>query len=58
MLEATHGFSEANILGHGGYGIVYKGQLPDGTLIAVKNLLVNDNNNNMYIHLLNYYCYC
>eukprot|EP00249_Psilotum_nudum_P011616 c23277_g3_i2 orf=334-1959(-) len=38
---ATEGFSKENVLGEGGYGIVYKGQLADGTLIAVKNLLNN-----------------
>eukprot|EP00249_Psilotum_nudum_P002504 c15577_g1_i1 orf=1-1215(-) len=36
---ATDCFSEVNILGRGGYGIVYRGQLPNGTLIAVKKLL-------------------
>ncbi|KAJ7517397.1 hypothetical protein O6H91_21G022400 [Diphasiastrum complanatum] len=41
LTAATDGFSEANVLGEGGYGIVYKGQLDDSTLIAVKNLLNN-----------------
>lgn len=36
---ATDSFSDSTVLGEGGYGIVYRGQLPDGNLIAVKNLL-------------------
>uniref|UniRef100_A0A453A1C3 non-specific serine/threonine protein kinase n=1 Tax=Aegilops tauschii subsp. strangulata TaxID=200361 RepID=A0A453A1C3_AEGTS len=39
LQEATQNFSEANKLGEGGYGIVYKGILPDGQEIAVKKLL-------------------
>eukprot|EP00249_Psilotum_nudum_P020936 c27906_g3_i1 orf=846-2414(+) len=38
---ATGYFSDANVIGEGGYGIVYQGQLVDGTRIAVKNLLNN-----------------
>ncbi|CAI0431203.1 unnamed protein product [Linum tenue] len=38
---ATDDFSPANKLGHGGFGIVYKGQLPDGQEIAVKVLSKN-----------------
>ncbi|KAI5075541.1 hypothetical protein GOP47_0009617 [Adiantum capillus-veneris] len=38
---ATNSFCDANVLGEGGYGIVYSGLLPDGTRIAVKNLLNN-----------------
>ncbi|BAU01449.1 protein NSP-INTERACTING KINASE 1-like [Vigna umbellata] len=35
---ATNNFSNKNILGKGGFGHVYKGILPDGTLVAVKRL--------------------
>ncbi|KAI4376048.1 hypothetical protein MLD38_013846 [Melastoma candidum] len=38
---ATGGFSEENIIGEGGYGIVYRGVLEDGSVVAVKNLLNN-----------------
>ncbi|PNY03514.1 G-type lectin S-receptor-like serine/threonine-kinase [Trifolium pratense] len=35
---ATNNFSSANKIGHGGFGSVYKGELPDGLEIAVKRL--------------------
>ncbi|KAI4355153.1 hypothetical protein L6164_003952 [Bauhinia variegata] len=38
---ATNGLCEENVIGEGGYGIVYKGILSDGTRVAVKNLLNN-----------------
>ncbi|VAI24565.1 unnamed protein product [Triticum turgidum subsp. durum] len=37
--EATDGLAEENVIGEGGYGIVYRGTLQDSTIIAVKNLL-------------------
>ncbi|KAJ7952843.1 Protein kinase family protein [Quillaja saponaria] len=41
-LEAsTNGFADENVIGEGGYGIVYLGLLTDNTHIAVKNLLNN-----------------
>ncbi|KAI3785469.1 hypothetical protein L1987_44587 [Smallanthus sonchifolius] len=38
---ATNGFSDENVIGEGGYGIVYSGVLADNTMVAVKNLLNN-----------------
>uniref|UniRef100_A0A0D3GXB7 non-specific serine/threonine protein kinase n=1 Tax=Oryza barthii TaxID=65489 RepID=A0A0D3GXB7_9ORYZ len=35
---ATDNFSSQNVIGEGGYGPVYKGKLPDGRIIAVKQL--------------------
>ncbi|XP_028760203.1 probable LRR receptor-like serine/threonine-protein kinase At1g07650 isoform X2 [Neltuma alba] len=35
---ATENFNAANKIGEGGFGSVYKGLLPDGTVIAVKQL--------------------
>ncbi|KAL6555634.1 hypothetical protein OROHE_007306 [Orobanche hederae] len=38
LQEATDNFTENNILGKGGFGIVYKGKFHDGTSIAVKRM--------------------
>lgn len=38
---ATNGLSDENVIGEGGYGIVYSGVLTDNTRVAVKNLLNN-----------------
>ncbi|KAM7497722.1 hypothetical protein LguiA_022136 [Lonicera macranthoides] len=38
---ATNRFSPENVLGEGGYGVVYKGILINGTEVAVKKLLNN-----------------
>lgn len=35
---ATNNFSLANKIGQGGFGLVYKGELPTGQEIAVKRL--------------------
>ncbi|KNA20627.1 hypothetical protein SOVF_050670 [Spinacia oleracea] len=38
---ATHHFTANNIIGEGGYGVVYKGLLVNGTEVAVKRLVNN-----------------
>ncbi|KAA3490270.1 reverse transcriptase [Gossypium australe] len=38
MQAATNNFDAANKIGEGGFGAVYKGELLDGTIIAIKKL--------------------
>ncbi|CAL9068199.1 unnamed protein product [Musa banksii] len=38
---ATDWFAKDNVLGEGGYGVVYRGQLINGTHVAIKRLLNN-----------------
>lgn len=38
---ATNRFSTENVIGEGGYGVVYRGRLVNGTEVAVKKLLNN-----------------
>lgn len=38
---ATNRFSKENVIGEGGYGVVYRGQLINGTTVAVKKILNN-----------------
>lgn len=37
-MVTTNGFSQGNLIGEGGFGCVYKGLLPDGRQVAVKQL--------------------
>ncbi|KAM4098049.1 hypothetical protein ACJW30_07G047300 [Castanea mollissima] len=39
--QATNGFSEANLVGKGSFGLVYKGTLSDGTTVAIKVFNLN-----------------
>ncbi|KAJ1288670.1 hypothetical protein BS78_02G105500 [Paspalum vaginatum] len=38
---ATNRFSKENVIGEGGYGVVYRGRLINGTDVAIKKLLNN-----------------
>jgi Leucine-rich repeat (LRR) protein len=38
ILKSTNNFDQANIIGCGGFGLVYKATLPDGSKLAIKRL--------------------
>merc|ERR1712137_539326 len=38
LQEASNNFSHENLIGEGGYAKVYKGELEDGQLVAIKRL--------------------
>nr|XP_027077211.1 brassinosteroid LRR receptor kinase-like [Coffea arabica] len=39
LLEATNGFHNDSLIGSGGFGDVYKAQLKDGNVVAIKKLI-------------------
>lgn len=51
LVLATDNFSAANIIGDGGFGMVYKAKLTDGTVVAIKKLL-QVQNTKMTIYIL------
>ncbi|XP_062084238.1 wall-associated receptor kinase-like 22 [Humulus lupulus] len=44
LQRATDNYNQSRFLGQGGYGAVYKGMLPDGTIVAVKRSNAMDGN--------------
>ncbi|WVZ67917.1 hypothetical protein U9M48_016931 [Paspalum notatum var. saurae] len=42
LAKATGGFAERNLIGRGGFGVVYRGVLADGTVVAIKKMLDPD----------------
>ncbi|KAG5552065.1 hypothetical protein RHGRI_010226 [Rhododendron griersonianum] len=44
LKKATNNYAENQIIGHGGYGVVYKGTLPDQRIVAIKKSKVMDEN--------------
>ncbi|XP_062085227.1 wall-associated receptor kinase-like 22 [Humulus lupulus] len=44
LQRASDNYNQSRFLGQGGYGAVYKGMLPDGTLVAVKRSNAMDGN--------------
>ncbi|KAL9666051.1 hypothetical protein QQ045_000373 [Rhodiola kirilowii] len=45
LKQVTGNFREDSILGRGGFGVVYKGEMHDGTMIAVKRMECNEMGN-------------
>ncbi|KAL7263038.1 hypothetical protein ACSBR1_001250 [Camellia fascicularis] len=53
LKKATNNFNENNVLGNGGQGIVYKGVLPDNTIVAIKKPRVADQNQYLIEQFIN-----
>ncbi|XP_028082985.1 wall-associated receptor kinase 5-like [Camellia sinensis] len=51
--KATNNFNENNVLGKGGQGIVYKGVLPDNTIVAIKKPRVADQSQSQIEQFIN-----
>ncbi|KAH7405156.1 hypothetical protein KP509_15G059000 [Ceratopteris richardii] len=39
LIEATNGFSKESLIGRGGFGEVYRAELGDGSVVAIKKLI-------------------
>ncbi|THG10471.1 hypothetical protein TEA_003269 [Camellia sinensis var. sinensis] len=53
LKKATNNFNENNVLGKGGQGIVYKGVLPDNTIVAIKKPKVADQSQSQIEQFIN-----
>ncbi|CAL5384749.1 unnamed protein product [Camellia sinensis] len=53
LKKATNNFNENNVLGKGGQGVVYKGVLPDNTIVAIKKPRVADQNQSQIEQFIN-----
>ncbi|THG18256.1 hypothetical protein TEA_017200 [Camellia sinensis var. sinensis] len=53
LKKATNNFNENNVLGKRGQGIVYKGVLPDNTIVAIKKPRVADQNQSQIEQFIN-----